>query len=65
MFFLNSFILIVYGELYLWGRAFSGRLNYNLPLKLPTHLKFSQVALGWNHALVLTGMHTLELHAAI
>lgn len=56
--FLYSFILIVYGELYLWGRDFNSKINYNLPLKLPTHLKFLQVALGWNHALVLTGIPT-------
>ncbi|CAN6440875.1 unnamed protein product [Victoria cruziana] len=42
------------GHLYTWGRGFGGASNFSVPHLLPSHLAFSQVALGWNHALLLT-----------
>ncbi|XP_077245339.1 regulator of chromosome condensation (RCC1) family protein [Tasmannia lanceolata] len=41
-------------QLYTWGRGFSGFSDYYHPQLLPSPEKFSQVALGWNHALLLT-----------
>ncbi|XP_031488256.1 ultraviolet-B receptor UVR8 isoform X1 [Nymphaea colorata] len=42
------------GHLYTWGRGFGGTSNIPVPQLLTSHLAFSQVALGWNHALLLT-----------
>ncbi|XP_068643656.1 ultraviolet-B receptor UVR8 [Aristolochia californica] len=42
------------GYLYTWGRGFSGSSDVHIPQHLFTPLKFSQVAVGWNHALLLT-----------
>ncbi|KAF2302421.1 hypothetical protein GH714_036265 [Hevea brasiliensis] len=42
------------GDLYVWGRGFTGTSDVLTPQHLVSPLKFSRVALGWNHALVLT-----------
>lgn len=44
------------GHLYVWGRSFHGAPDVYRPHRVTADLVFSQVALGWNHALVLTGM---------
>ncbi|PHT34011.1 hypothetical protein CQW23_25811 [Capsicum baccatum] len=43
------------GHLYVWGRSFHGAPDVYMPHRVTADLVFSQVALGWNHALVLTG----------
>ncbi|KAE8688006.1 Regulator of chromosome condensation family protein isoform 2 [Hibiscus syriacus] len=42
-------------ELYTWGRGFGSSSDFLSPRHLPSSSKFSKVALGWNHALVLSG----------
>ncbi|KAM7251300.1 hypothetical protein ACFE04_023183 [Oxalis oulophora] len=42
------------GQMYTWGRGFNGALDSHHPLCLPAAFKFTEIALGWNHALVLT-----------
>ncbi|KAB2084499.1 hypothetical protein ES319_A05G338100v1 [Gossypium barbadense] len=42
------------GELYTWGRGFGATSDFLSPQQSPSSLKFSKVALGWNHALVLS-----------
>lgn len=42
------------GRLYTWGRGFSGASDTHVPQCVYTDLSFSQAALGWNHALLLT-----------
>ncbi|XP_038892021.1 ultraviolet-B receptor UVR8 isoform X2 [Benincasa hispida] len=42
------------GHLYIWGRGFKSNSDAYSPQHLPSPLSFSKVALGWNHALVLT-----------
>lgn len=42
------------GQLYVWGRRFSGGSDNHIPQILPSPLRITQVALGWNHGLVLT-----------
>ncbi|KAI3943335.1 hypothetical protein MKW92_038905 [Papaver armeniacum] len=42
------------GHVYTWGRGFSGQSDAYHPEILSSPLKFSKVALGWNHALLLT-----------
>ncbi|KAJ4754548.1 Regulator of chromosome condensation (RCC1) family protein [Rhynchospora pubera] len=42
------------GQLYIWGRAFTGKINYLHPRIVPSSLKFSQVALGWHHVVLLS-----------
>ncbi|CAN8313152.1 unnamed protein product [Cochlearia groenlandica] len=42
------------GELFSWGRGFSGGPDIQSPKCLPSTLSFREVALGWNHALLLT-----------
>ncbi|RWW79742.1 hypothetical protein BHE74_00011955 [Ensete ventricosum] len=41
------------GQLYIWGRRFSGDVDNHIPQLAPLSLRISQVALGWNHALVM------------
>ncbi|KAJ0247597.1 hypothetical protein HA466_0160360 [Hirschfeldia incana] len=43
------------GELFTWGRGFCGSPDAQTPQCLPSSHAFREVALGWNHALVLTG----------
>lgn len=42
------------GQLYTWGRGFGGCLDSQQPQVLPSLLRFSQIALGWNHALLVS-----------
>ncbi|KAI3974140.1 hypothetical protein MKX01_033391 [Papaver californicum] len=42
------------GNVYTWGRGFSGKSDAYCPQILSSPLKFTKVALGWNHALLLT-----------
>ncbi|KAG9448573.1 hypothetical protein H6P81_008538 [Aristolochia fimbriata] len=50
----HSAALCANGCLYTWGRGFSGGSCVQIPRRLSTALKFSQVAIGWNHVLLLT-----------
>ncbi|PKA60983.1 Ultraviolet-B receptor UVR8 [Apostasia shenzhenica] len=50
----HSAALSANGQLYLWGRGFNGSLDCHKPQILPSSLMFSQVALGWNHALMIS-----------
>ncbi|XP_019705528.1 ultraviolet-B receptor UVR8 isoform X2 [Elaeis guineensis] len=50
----HSAALSADGQLYIWGRRFSGRSDDHIPQILPSPLGITEVALGWNHALVLT-----------
>ncbi|KAJ8569897.1 hypothetical protein K7X08_006474 [Anisodus acutangulus] len=50
----HSAAISVNGHLYVWGRAFCRAPDVYRPRRVTTDLLFSQVALGWNHALVLT-----------
>ncbi|KAL9246424.1 hypothetical protein vseg_019960 [Gypsophila vaccaria] len=43
------------GHLFTWGRSFSGQSNVCVPELLSSSLSFKEAALGWNHALLLTG----------
>ncbi|CAN7059601.1 unnamed protein product [Brassica oleracea var. botrytis] len=42
------------GELFTWGRGFCGSPDVQTPQCLPSSQSFREVALGWNHALLLT-----------
>ncbi|KFK44621.1 hypothetical protein AALP_AA1G282600 [Arabis alpina] len=50
----HSAALSATGQLYTWGRGFCGSPDVQTPQCLPSSLSFREVALGWNHALVLT-----------
>ncbi|OVA00320.1 Regulator of chromosome condensation [Macleaya cordata] len=50
----HSAALTADGHLYTWGRGFSGSSDAYHPQLLSSPLNFTQVALGWNHALLLT-----------
>ncbi|XP_026665411.2 ultraviolet-B receptor UVR8 isoform X3 [Phoenix dactylifera] len=50
----HSAALSADGRLYIWGRRFSGRSDDHTPQISPSPSRITQVALGWNHALVLT-----------
>ncbi|XP_052173300.1 ultraviolet-B receptor UVR8 isoform X2 [Diospyros lotus] len=43
------------GRLYTWGRRFGTSSNSYSPQRLRSSSSFIQAALGWNHALLLTG----------
>lgn len=43
------------GHLYSWGKGFGGTSSAHSPQSLATSLQFIKAAVGWNHALVLTG----------
>lgn len=43
------------GQLYLWGRALVGERDDDQPRAAFPSMNISQVALGWHHALVLSG----------
>ncbi|CAN1151391.1 Ultraviolet-B receptor UVR8 [Linum perenne] len=49
----HSAALSADGKLYTWGRGFSGSPDSNLPCCSIPSMRFSGVALGWNHALLL------------
>ncbi|KAL6350533.1 hypothetical protein AAG906_019180 [Vitis piasezkii] len=51
----HSAALSADGHLYTWGRGFGSTSDVHCPRCLPSSLCFTQVALGWNHMLVLTG----------
>ncbi|ONI30686.1 hypothetical protein PRUPE_1G267000 [Prunus persica] len=51
----HSAALSADGHLYTWGRGFGDTLSAKTPQHLPTSFCFTKIALGWNHALVLTG----------
>ncbi|XP_038704342.1 ultraviolet-B receptor UVR8 isoform X5 [Tripterygium wilfordii] len=53
----HSAALSVDGHLYTWGRGFSGTSDTCFPQRVPSAFPFTKVAVGWNHALVLTGGH--------
>ncbi|CAA3024809.1 Hypothetical predicted protein [Olea europaea subsp. europaea] len=53
----HSAALSAGGHLYTWGRGFHGASDSYIPHCIPADLSFNQVALGWNHALVLTSEH--------
>ncbi|XP_020573022.1 ultraviolet-B receptor UVR8 [Phalaenopsis equestris] len=50
----HSAALSANGQLYSWGRGFSGCSDSLQPQLLPSLLRFSQIALGWNHALLVS-----------
>lgn len=50
----HSAALSADGCLYTWGRGFSGGSDAYHPQRLSSSLSFIQMALGWNHALLLT-----------
>lgn len=50
----HSAALSAGGQLFTWGRGFSGSADVSVPQALASSLRFKQVAIGWNHALVLT-----------
>lgn len=43
------------GHLYTWGKGFSKMSDSYIPQRLSSSLCFLKAALGWNHALLLTG----------
>lgn len=45
------------GHLYTWGRGFPGNSDARCPVHLPTSFRVTNAALGWNHALLLTGSY--------
>ncbi|CAL5428890.1 unnamed protein product [Camellia sinensis] len=51
----HSAALSADGHLYTWGRGFNGSSDAYTPQCLSSSLSFIQAALGWNHALLLTG----------
>ncbi|XP_022944971.1 ultraviolet-B receptor UVR8 isoform X2 [Cucurbita moschata] len=50
----HSAALSTDGRLFTWGRGFGTNSDAFSPQYLPSPLSFRKVALGWNHALVLT-----------
>ncbi|XP_015894882.2 ultraviolet-B receptor UVR8 isoform X1 [Ziziphus jujuba] len=50
----HSAALSTDGRLYTWGKGFNGTTNAFCPVCVPESLCFTEVALGWNHALLLT-----------
>ncbi|XP_057493667.1 ultraviolet-B receptor UVR8 isoform X1 [Actinidia eriantha] len=51
----HSAALSADGRLYTWGRGYTSRSDAYNPQLLGSSLSFVQAALGWNHALLLTG----------
>ena len=49
-------ITLADGRLFTWGRGFGTNSDAFSPQYLPSPLSFRKVALGWNHALLLTGI---------
>nr|XP_043606682.1 ultraviolet-B receptor UVR8 [Erigeron canadensis]XP_043606684.1 ultraviolet-B receptor UVR8 [Erigeron canadensis] len=50
----HSAVLSADGPLYTWGRGFGGAPDACCPNRVNSSLTFTQAALGWNHALILT-----------
>ncbi|PIA62479.1 hypothetical protein AQUCO_00200470v1 [Aquilegia coerulea] len=55
----QSAALTVDGHLYSWGKGFSGKSDTHHSPESSIPLRFTQVALGWNHALALTDLGKL------
>ncbi|KAL9328129.1 hypothetical protein ACSQ67_003132 [Phaseolus vulgaris] len=51
----HSAAVSVDGQVYTWGRGFKGFEDAHVPHCLSSSLKFIKVALGWNHALAMSG----------
>ncbi|XP_044493368.1 ultraviolet-B receptor UVR8 isoform X2 [Mangifera indica] len=51
----HSAALSADGHLYTWGKGFSKMCDSYIPQRLSSSLCFLKAALGWNHALLLTG----------
>ncbi|XP_024032757.1 ultraviolet-B receptor UVR8-like, partial [Morus notabilis] len=51
----HSAALSADGHLYTWGRGFPGNSDFHRPMYVPTLFRLTSTALGWNHALLLTG----------
>ncbi|KAK7368131.1 hypothetical protein VNO80_10153 [Phaseolus coccineus] len=51
----HSAAVSVDGHVFTWGRGFKGFEDAHVPHCLSSSLKFIKVALGWNHALAMTG----------
>lgn len=50
------FVASADGYLYTWGRGFNSTSDVHCPQYVPSSTSFCQAALGWSHALVLTGI---------
>ncbi|KAJ0982847.1 hypothetical protein J5N97_011102 [Dioscorea zingiberensis] len=50
----HSAALTTNGQLYTWGRGFNGSSDSHIPQPLTSSLRFAKVALGWNHALLVS-----------
>ncbi|KAK2990790.1 hypothetical protein RJ640_012691 [Escallonia rubra] len=55
----HSSALSADGHLYIWGRGFGSTTDVYCPHRASASLTFTQAALGWNHALLLTGDGTV------
>ncbi|KAG4403142.1 hypothetical protein AAZX31_01G039700 [Glycine max] len=51
----HSAAVSVDGHVYTWGRGFKGFEDARVPQCLNSSLNFTKVALGWNHALAMSG----------
>ncbi|XP_020224034.1 ultraviolet-B receptor UVR8 isoform X1 [Cajanus cajan] len=51
----HSAAVSVDGHVYTWGRGFKGFEDAHVPQCLNSTLNFTKVALGWNHALAMSG----------
>nr|KYP54443.1 putative E3 ubiquitin-protein ligase HERC1 [Cajanus cajan] len=51
----QSATVSVDGHVYTWGRGFKGFEDAHVPQCLNSTLNFTKVALGWNHALAMSG----------
>lgn len=50
------------GQLHIWGRALVGEHDDDQPRAVFPSLSISQVALGWHHALVLSGTKLFHIN---
>ncbi|KAK6922074.1 Regulator of chromosome condensation, RCC1 [Dillenia turbinata] len=50
----HSAALSADGHLFTWGRSFNSKFDECCPQNISSSLQFTQVALGWSHALALT-----------
>lgn len=50
-------VSLVDGHVYTWGRGFKGFEDAHVPRCLNSSFNFIKVALGWNHALAMTGTY--------
>ncbi|KAK1263786.1 hypothetical protein QJS04_geneDACA018627 [Acorus gramineus] len=61
----HSAALSANGSLYTWGRGYSGVSDTCVPQMLDFPFKISEVALGWDHALLLTDARELFMLGGI